>query len=461
MKMALNGKLLQYVVFCAGSFSMLQCGLHIGWPSPSLPQLLSNTSTLLVSNDEGSTIASMFLFGDVFSALLTIPLVDLIGRKNMLLFTCLPFCASWLLIAYGQSIWELYVARLIAGISDGVVFFCLPLYLAEISNFKVRGFFISGTIVTYLLGVFLANLFGTYFNITKVAFAYAILSFLTIFFYLIIPESPQFYIIRRKNDEGKMAMARFNGEDNIELSFNLMHNSIMEQKSNNTKWRQMITDPHNCRSIGLMIALRMFQQFSGFLGITFYIQTLFIKADKYVSPIVFVTIYYLLQTVGSLVNAAVIDKLGRKPLLLTSWFLIICGLSLETVYYALEKLYIFNEGDYSWLPILGLFVFIVGYTIGLQNIPIVLTGEMFPLHFKAVSTGIINFAYGITGVIASKYFQYTKDNFGLYVPFLTFTIFSICGLGFSFFYLPETKRKTLEEIQKTLTNKQTSNLLDN
>ncbi|KAF5290645.1 hypothetical protein FQR65_LT01935 [Abscondita terminalis] len=445
---------LQYLLFCAGSFSTLQSGLSLGWSSYALPQLMQNGSSIPLTNNEGSWVASSFLIGTIFGSLLTGFTIDVFGRRTMLLVTSLPLFGMWLLIAYAKTSWDLYLARFIAGVADGFLLPCLPLYLGEVCNSKYRGFFISGTVVVVFTGTFLANLLGAFLSITVNAFISAILSLVPFILYLFVPESPQFYVINNKNDQARISLRKFNRNGDVDALFGSIRNTLIEQQANKKSWLELFADKVNCKTLTLMIALGVFHQFSGILGITFYIETLFEQASKNVNPIVLISVYYVLQIVTSVANAFLIDRAGRRPLLLTAMCLVTAGLICVTSYFVFEHVGLANLSTYSWLAVLGLLVFIIGYTVGLVVVPVVLCSELFSLDFKSRAVTIINVIVALIGAGVPKFFQYTKDKYGAYVPFLTFAICSACSIIFIYFYIPETKRKTLEEIQNDLRSRQ-------
>ncbi|KAF5290650.1 hypothetical protein FQR65_LT01940 [Abscondita terminalis] len=444
---------LQYVLFGAGSFSALRSGLNFGWPSYALPQLLSNNSAVSLTNDEGSWIASMFVFEMIFGSLLATITVNAFGRKTMLLVASVPLCGNWLLIAYAKTSWSLYLARFIAGISDGLFFSSFPMFLAEVCNSKIRGFLITGVVAVMFIGVFLANLFGAFLSMSNVVFICAVLAIVPVCLYLIIPESPQFYIIKRNANRAKISLKKFNKNDNADVMLNLLNDTFTNQQNNKISWWQLFADKYNVKTLVLAVMLKFIHQFSGIVGITSYMETIFMKVKIDIDPIVFISVYFLLQLLISILTAFLIDRVGRRPLLLISMSSVTVGLFSVTIYFVLDSTQQENAPNYSWLAILGLFIYIIGYTLGLDNVPLVICSEIFTLNFKSYAIGITNAIFGLTGTAIPKIFQYTSDQYGAYVPFLIFAICSFCGLVFIYFFVPETKRKTLEEIQFWLKSK--------
>ncbi|KAF5285983.1 hypothetical protein FQR65_LT12980 [Abscondita terminalis] len=436
---------LQYLLFCVGCFCTLQPGLNDGWSSFALPQLLSNTSTIPMTNDEGSWVALSFPMGTICGAILSALTIDAFGRKRMLLVGTLPLCGTWLVIGFARTILLLCAARFVAGISEGFIISCVPLYLAEVSDPKIRGFLITGTSTAYITGIFLVNLLGAFFSIKQVAIISSTLS-LAVLFCLKIPESPYFYMIKEDFEKAKMNMEMFNKNADIEP----IRQTLTEQKSNSGNWVNIFTDSSNRKSLVVVIMNRLFQQLSGTISITFYAQNVFQESELDVNPTIFVCVYYLLQIIVMTINAMLIDKIGRRPLLLTSISTVTISLLIVSVYFSLKNMTEIQLTNYSWCPIFGLFFYIIGFALGLQNIPYMLASEIFPLHVKGFAVALNNVSYGVLAVPVLKFFQFSKDEFGMQVPFVVFTVCSFCGIGFFSFCIPETKQKTLEDIEKSL-----------
>ncbi|KAF5290641.1 hypothetical protein FQR65_LT01931 [Abscondita terminalis] len=451
--MVLKGKSLQYLVFLAGSFGMMQGGLNIGWTSPALPQLLSNTSSILMTEDEGSWLASFFFIGSVLGSLLSAIFLDVIGRKTTLLMVSVPFCGTWLIIAYASATWELFLARFIAGALDGLVFCCVCAYLPEVADSKTRGLLTTGTAIFYALGSFLVNVFGEFLDIKLVALASSGFC-LGILLCLFIPESPYFYMLKGNTDKARISMELFNTDGDVDKALSSVSKALYEQKLDGGKWWELFTKSNNRKLFGLMTITRFFQVFTGNICVTFYGQMIFQEGKDDVNPVIFISVYYLLQIIVMIINVSLIDKIGRRPLLILSMVTIIFSLLIISTYFTLKNATNIEVAEYSWVSILGLLLFIIGYALGSQNIPGLLVSEVFPLHVKTLAVAVFYIIYGLFGTFALKFFQYTKDQFGMHIPFIAFTVSCLCGLPFIITYIPETKMKSLEDLQKNLGSKQ-------
>lgn len=113
--------------------------MHFGWTSPSLPHLTGGTYKFQITHDEASWIAVMLLPGTVLGALIAGKLTDVLGRKKVILMTSIPLLFGWMMIGFAENAAMLYVARFVSGMSSGLSFSTVPMYLGEIAEPGIRG----------------------------------------------------------------------------------------------------------------------------------------------------------------------------------------------------------------------------------------------------------------------------------------------------------------------------------
>lgn len=193
-----------------------------------------------------------------------------------------------------------------------------------------------------------------------------------------------------------------------------------------------------------------FQQFSGTTAITFYLQQIFKDAGDNVAPHHASMIYFSVQLIVIIFSSIIVDKTGRKPLLLVSSAGSAFTLFLQGTYFYFKEQTTVDTSSFDFLPIIILIMFVVIFSLGMQSIPILMLGELFPTSVKAYALCFADIYYSIIATAASKFLQLTRDNWGMYVAFYGYSIFSFLGLLFIIFCVPETKGKNLEEIQDFL-----------
>ncbi|XP_031355750.1 facilitated trehalose transporter Tret1-like [Photinus pyralis] len=444
---AIEGRTLQYIALSAGSLSALSCGFHLGWPGPYLQQLVEEDSAFPVTDSEGSWIAISFLIGAFCGSGLCVALLDWAGRRRLVIFTNFPFVASWLMVAFAGSWWELCAARFVAGLSDGMVFCAVPLYFSEVADAKVRGLFVSGLIVMHLTGVLFMAVVGSFLPMKSVALFCVSVPLIVFLTFLWLPETPHYYVVRGDLENARRSLRKLTAKVDVEPEIGHILETMDDCDGSKGKLLNFISNGNSRRGIVILLLIRTVQQFSGYVAFVFYLPAILTEASDFVSPVISTSIYYTLQMTFALISMVTIDRVGRKPILVFSVASVTLSLSVVGVYFLVQGYGYVNLKDYSWIPLLGLFLFISGYSSGLHSIPVLLVGEIFPIGVKVLAITLFDMYYSIVSSIASKFFQYTKDEFGMYVPFLTFACCCACGLPFIVHFLPETKNKTLEEIQ--------------
>ncbi|KAF2884949.1 hypothetical protein ILUMI_21226 [Ignelater luminosus] len=443
---------LQFLAMFTGTLSLVCSGMHYGWPSPSLPQLLNNSSTILITSEEGSWIAVMPLIGSICGSLISVLILDVIGRKRAILLSCIPHLVAWIMIAYAKSVAVIISARFIAGISDGLVLCALPMYLGEIANARVRGALGSSVSVMRIFGTFLINIIGSYLSISTTAIVSSILPLLCLFTFAWMPESPYYLIMKENVQQAGRNLKMLRCTDNVEADLERMAKAVKEQNENTKRYLDLFTVKANRKALGIALVLRGAQQISGISAITFYAQIIFAQAGNIsiLSARHASMIYFAVQVILCACCSMIVDKVGRRPLLIIS--IVGAGLALftgGTYFYVLNKSNA-NLNNFAWIPLVALVGYVVFFSLGMQTIPITILGEMFPTNVKAFALSLMAVYFCITATIVSKFFQITKDNFGLHVPFYTFFMVCVLGLIFIILFVPETKGKTLEEIQDEL-----------
>nr|CAI5861577.1 unnamed protein product [Callosobruchus analis] len=203
-------------------------------------------------------------------------------------------------------------------------------------------------------------------------------------------------------------------------------------------------------SLYIVFGLRAFERLSGTNVVTFYADTIFKEAGSVVPSSISTIVYFSVQLMVSIVASFLVDKLGRKPLLI--WSIIGSGavLAMEAVYVYLDDYTDVDMSHLKCVPLVALIGYVTVFNIRMGTIPVLMLGEMFPTSEKAVALGLADISFGIIVTIISKSFQFTKDSMGLHVPFFVFTASCVLGLMFIIIWVPETKGKTLEEIEHEL-----------
>ncbi|KAB0796846.1 hypothetical protein PPYR_10907 [Photinus pyralis] len=441
----LQKRSLQYAAAFTALPATLSSGLHLAWTSPYLPLLLSKDSPIPMTNDESSWVATMYMAGGPCGALLSGALLDRVGRKTILLSSSLAIFTTWIIIAFATTIQELLVGRFLAGFCDGLIFGVTPIYFGEIADAQIRGRLGCSIAITFEIGSVLMNVIGSYLSIRQSALVCSAIPVLFFVTFIWMPESPNYFLIKGETEKAKRCLVALKGE-NIDDTMSAISSATAEESLNRTRCASLFKKV-NRRSLFIVVALRLTQQFSGVIAFTFYAQTIFREAEDAISPLLSTVIFYAVQLTFLLMNSQLVDRIGRRPLLITSTIGVGAALFAEGTFFLVRDVVELDTTAIAWLPVLILIIFIISFGLGLQTMPLFIGSEIFPPNVKAYAAAISDVCYYAFAGMSSKYFQFAKDKYGMYVPFFSFAFCCTIGLIFIIYFVPETKNKTLEDIQ--------------
>ncbi|KAL3276945.1 hypothetical protein HHI36_012310 [Cryptolaemus montrouzieri] len=432
----------QYSITAIVSLSVFFSGLQYGWPSPSLPYLKKRHE---LTEDQTYWIISMLPFGSIVFSILFPFLSDTIGGKLLILFTAFGHFTAWVLIGFMENVEAIYIARFCAGLCDGICFIT-PMYLGEIVDSKIRGTMVSVTIMSFVLGPLVINILEIYIDIYLVAKIFSVWPIIFFGCALWMPESPYFLVIKKRDEEAKETLQWLRGTTAIHEEYN----RISEAISNKVEFKELFLSKQNRRGLVIVVILRMIQQLIGSSVIMFHLQEILQETGYNISPSTTASIYLAIQNIFSLVSLNFADNFGRKPLLIFS--LILTGILMFIVgtYFFLKIETEIDIQRFSYMPVFALMMYRASISVGLQKIPAIYTSEVFTPQMKGFANAICSVAYNVGILIGSEFFTRIKQNFEIYFSFYGFALVAFVGLFFVIYYLPETKGKTIEEIQEEL-----------
>lgn len=427
----------------------LGAGLHFGWPSPSIPKLLDKDLQFEVSSDEISYITAIAPFGYIIGSPICAILLDLIGRKKTLLLLAIPQILAWILIATSTCVPMLCLARLISGIAEGSIFTTLPVYLCEVSEPKIRGILGTTLTVGMIFGIVLINCYGSYLPITTTAYISIAIPLLFVLTFTWMPESPYFYLVKGQIKNARKSLQSLRRMHDVEEELNKLIADVQRQLSEPGSLKDIFTIKSNLTAFFVVMGLRTLQQFSGVSSFSMYTQVIFQQAGGGISPAESSIIYSITQFSITFCGSLLIDRFGRKPMIIASSAGSAVFLFIEGLYFYFHQCH-YNLSYFNWVPITGMMMYIIVNSVGIAVGPNLVMGELFSASIKAKALGIMNIYFALCLSCSVKLFHYLDYNYGMHVPFFFFGFSCVLGVIFSYFCIPETKGKSLEEIQQIL-----------
>uniref|UniRef100_A0A663MZN9 Solute carrier family 2 member 6 n=1 Tax=Athene cunicularia TaxID=194338 RepID=A0A663MZN9_ATHCN len=413
---------LYLAVFAAvlGNFSF---GFALVYPSPVIPALEAYPSPALrLDRYAASWFGSVFMLGAAAGGLSAMLLNDRLGRKLSIMFSALPSAVGYLLMASAQGIGMLLLGRVLTGYAGGVTSASIPVYISEISHPGVRGMLgacpqmmaVLGSLVLYALA-------GLVLDWRWLAVAGEVPVLVMIILLCFMPNSPRFLLSQGKDDKALASLCWLRGKD---TDYPPLGNS---------------RDPFIYKPILIAVGMRFLQQLSGVTCILVYLQSIFKKTS-----VILVTLVGLVRLFSVMIAAVSMDKAGRKILLFVS------GMSLSHCCAREALIEGFPRGRIaqgsSAVGFAGSTAspypsFPAGYAMGWGPITWLLMSEILPLKARGVASGLCVVVSWLTAFTLTYFFLWVV------VPFLFFTIICAGNILFTGFCVPETKGRSLEQIE--------------
>ncbi|KAB0795226.1 hypothetical protein PPYR_12065 [Photinus pyralis] len=446
-KVEISGRVCQVFAVITGTLTVIADGMHYGWTSPIIP-LLEASPNSFVHESDVVWIENCLMFGGVAGLFITMCLLDKIGRKATMLTAAVENMIAWILIATSSSAEVLFVARFIAGIAADVNFVAAPVYIAEIADKKIRGRLSSLINIFGLLGLVLIYAVGPYVSVgisSVIGMGFLAVEIIT---FSTMPESPHYYLMRNNPEAARRSLKVFRNV-NVDGELKMLKEIVEKENENRGRPLDLLRVKSNRKAFGIMAVLNISQHFTGLSVMLMNMHIILGEAGLSVDANMTAIEFGLVMVAASIVSTFLIDLVGRKVLLSISSFCTAASLLVLGAYFSVKH----KGGDtseYSWVPVACLMIYAVTHKIGLSFVPIVVTAELFPTNIKAVGCTVADSIFVISSAITIFVFHALYRNFGMHVPFFMFAGFAVLVGLFAIFLMPETKGKTLEEIQEIL-----------
>ncbi|KAK2587151.1 hypothetical protein KPH14_002909 [Odynerus spinipes] len=447
---------LQYIAAAAANLSVLATGAMLGWTSPSLPKLSEKSDdsplSVKISKEEESWIAALVAIGAAVGSFVAGYAAERFGRKRSLLFCVVPYTIGWALIATASAVAQFYVARLIFGFALSFVFTIVPMYCGEIAEISIRGALGSFLQLFITIGLLYAYVIGPYVTYTVFWIVCSVLPVVFFICFLIMPESPYYLISKGNREEAVAALAklRSKSEAAVQKEADEMQAAAEEAMKAQTKISDLFTVKANFKALLFTSLLVSFQQLTGINVVLFYMQNIFKDAGSSQQPHEATMIVGAVQVVASFVTPFIVDRLGRRLLLVVSGIGEIVTLGALGLCFYLRDVLHEDVSGISWLPVVSLVIFIATYCIGWGPLPWAVMGEMFAPDVKSKASGITVCMCWLLAFFIIKFSSNITEAFGDYTTYWMFAAFCLLSVLFTVFILPETKGKSLQQIQDEL-----------
>ncbi|MDD2953207.1 MAG: sugar porter family MFS transporter [Parabacteroides sp.] len=403
---------------------------------------------------------SSALIGCLAGALLSGAWSDRYGRKKMLIVASFLFVISAAGTGAVDSFFWFILYRIIGGFGIGIASNVSPVYIAEISPASVRGKFVSLNQLTIVLGILMAQLanwqIGEYFvsdsemlSAEGIGWAWrwmfwAELIPAGLFFILsfVIPESPRWLATSGRTAEAGDILARVGGREFARQTLEELER-LADDRVERTNWRSLLR-PGVRRVLVIGIVLAVFQQWCGINVIFNYAHEIFSAAGYAVSDVLMnIVVTGVTNLVFTFVAIYTVDKWGRRTLMFVG------SAGLTVIYVILGTCYFLEMS--GWPMLLLVVLAIACYAMSLAPIVWVVLSEIFPVRIRGMAMALSTFFLWVACFLLTYTFPILNETVGASGTFWLYGAICLAGFLFIRAKLPETKGKTLEELEKELT----------
>lgn len=412
------------------------------------PAADSMTEDMELSTTQFSRISGIMPLIAILGALLGGPAIQLLGRKWTLLFSDAIFLAAFAIMALAGYVWMLYLSRIISGFGVGMTNLVLPVYLGETILAKIRGTLglfptlmgNGGLVVCYIAGRYLR-----WKPLAWVGFAIAVPF---VFLVFALQESPVWYMIKGKEEKSKTALQWLRSKNyDIAKEFEEMKNATHENSKRAINIKDFFTKS-NLKPLLVALGLMLFQQLSGINAVIFFTTTIFEMAGSSIDSSLCTIIVGVVNLIATLIATVLVDRLGRKVLLYISAALMAVTLiGLGVYFYTKGEA---KESSVGWLPLLCLVVYVLGFSMGYGPIPWLMMGEILPEKVRGIDAAVVTSFNWLGAFAVTRSFLVMVDGIGPSWTFWIYSVIVIVSIVFTFFCVPETKGRTLQEIEKDM-----------
>ena len=393
-------------------------------------------------------IVSGVLAGAAIGALIGGRLADLFGRRRLLITTAIIFAAGAILCAAAESAEMLAVGRVIVGFGIGLSSSAVPVYISEVAPADARGWQVSlfqlaitvGILAAYVVDYAFARVQGWRWMFGMAIIPAAIFGLGMAF----LPESPRWLVQRGQRDVARSVLARIRGTSDVEAELSEIERGLAQSRESGHLSDLLAPSLRPALIVG--IGLAIFQQITGINTVIYYAPVIMqaagiSSASGAILATAGVGVVNVLMTILSM---WLIDRKGRRPLLLTG----IAGMAITLGLLGLAFRMSSQSGALAWVAVISMMAYVASFAISLGPIFWLLISEIYPLKIRNSAEGLAaTFNWGANLLIALTFLTLV-EKLGPSTTFWLYGVSAIAAWIFSYYYVPETKGRTLEEIEE-------------
>ncbi|KAH8382581.1 hypothetical protein KR009_004198 [Drosophila setifemur] len=412
------------------------------------PSLVIDDRIMLTTSQE-TWVSSLLAIGAFLGALPTGYLADTIGRRFTAMVMNVPFILAWLSISFAQSVGWLYLGRFLIGISTGSFCVVAPMYISEIAETSIRGSL--GTLFQLLLtvGILFVYMVGSMVSWQTLSMLCLFIPIMLAIGLFVLPETPVYLLKKGRRAEAALSLKWLWGRYCDSRSAIQMIQNDLDQAGADASVKDLFSNRGSRNGLVISVLLMVFQQFSGINAVIFYTVPIFKSAGSTLDASVCSIVVGVVQVIMTLTSSLMIERAGRKMLLIFSSTVMTICLAMLGAYFNMKE----GGKDVSaigWLPLLCVAFFIISFSVGYGPIPWLMMGELFLPDVKGTAISLTVMLNWLCVFVVTKSFGSMNEALGSDITFWFFGVWMAAATAYVALAVQETKGKSANQIQSWL-----------
>ncbi|XP_075168193.1 solute carrier family member pippin [Haematobia irritans] len=446
----------QIISTCAVLLLSAACGMPIGYSAVLLPQLFevnamdsNSTIEIPIDTEMGSWIASVHSLATPVGSFISGPMADYLGRRSTLLVSVIPVFLGWSILALSQSYPMLLVGRLLCGFATGILGGPAQVYIAETAEPNLRGLLIGAPFVSYSIGILIVYALGSSMHWRAVAWCGNVLPALAALAIFFIPESPAWLLRHGKLEKAHKALKFLRGSNiYAQKELNSMSERLEKEKATtktNENIFKLCCQRVAIKPLIIVIVFSALQIASGTFIVVFYAIDIISEFGGGFDPKEAAIWTAVIRTCCTLIFCIILLFVRRRLIL------IISGIGSGLSCLILSWYMFMREGQ----PKIGTDIIVAGiclmcyiaFNTALMVMPGIMIGELFPAKIRGRTAGGVFAAMNVALFGLTKMFPRIQTSIKMKGVFIIFGVASILVSIFMYLFQPETKGRTLDQIE--------------